>query len=323
MSLFNIAPGRRKPEQLSAYNYDLTFRRLAQIAIDNIEWEGAPDETESKHFEIPLFNTGAAVFFYDPSIGYCVLPAAMEGDLDVYWEPTRWSVIGGAGLTKQLDATNSVLIRNNLFGAPTITDVEFFARKITNIERTISTQLELMKMPFLVKTTDKTLLSYKNILERKREGDLAIFVSPKVSGDDFQVFGTPTPFVLDRLYDYRNEIEAEFMGMLGYNNNPAEKKERLLVDEVTANDEFTEQGYAGMMLQCRRDACKKINKLFGLNMDCVLKRTKNKSDWYYRGLESGNMGENSDGASGKMWENSDEASENISDKADESAKGGK
>ena len=45
-----------------------------------------------------------------------------------------------------------------------------------------------------------------------------------------------------------------------------DKKERLVESEVGANDEQIEQARFNM-LDARKEACKKINKMFGLNID--------------------------------------------------------
>jgi hypothetical protein len=56
------------------------------------------------------------------------------------------------------------------------------------------------------------------------------------------------------------------MTFLGVNNANQDKKERLVESEVGANDEQIEQARFNM-LDARKLACKKINAMFGLNID--------------------------------------------------------
>ena len=58
----------------------------------------------------------------------------------------------------------------------------------------------------------------------------------------------------------------EALTFLGINNANTDKKERLITDEVRANDE---QLYIArqIMLNARKQACDEINKMFGLNID--------------------------------------------------------
>jgi hypothetical protein len=277
-------------ENLCAFNN--LFRKYSQIAIDNFEYslkDGTPLQKlglESRRFETPLFNTGFACFFYNDQIGFCVLPAVVRGDLDIYGEPTKWTAQGIGG-TFQVDETNSVLFRNDLFGYSGIELAQYYAKKVSDVQRTIDTQVFLHKMPFLVKGTDKDILSKKNILEKKKDNELAIFVNSKVTGDDFEVFNTPTPYIIDRLFAYKQELEAEYFAMLGYNNNPQEKRERLLVDEINANNEFTENGYAGAMYQMRKNACDKVEAMFGVPLDVNIKRVRVKTPEFYEIVPQG------------------------------------
>ena len=52
---------------------------------------------------------------------------------------------------------------------------------------------------------------------------------------------------------------------LGINNNNTDKKERLLVDEVNANNEFILVNIDHMYEE-RKKACEEINRKFGLNI---------------------------------------------------------
>ena len=58
----------------------------------------------------------------------------------------------------------------------------------------------------------------------------------------------------------------EALTFLGINNANTDKKERLITDEVKANDEqlFVARQ---VMLNARKMACKEINEMFGLNID--------------------------------------------------------
>ena len=49
-----------------------------------------------------------------------------------------------------------------------------------------------------------------------------------------------------------------------------EKKERLITDEATANDE-QQLFNVGAMLKARQEACEKINEMFGLNISVDLR----------------------------------------------------
>ena len=64
----------------------------------------------------------------------------------------------------------------------------------------------------------------------------------------------------------------ECLTTLGINNANTEKRERLITDEVEANNEMIEI-CSDVMLKAREEACKRINNMFGLNIK-VRRRTR-------------------------------------------------
>ena len=62
-----------------------------------------------------------------------------------------------------------------------------------------------------------------------------------------------------------NSLMNELLTFLGINNNNTDKKERLLVDEVNANNEFILVNIEHMYEE-RKLACELINEKFGLNI---------------------------------------------------------
>ena len=56
------------------------------------------------------------------------------------------------------------------------------------------------------------------------------------------------------------------MTYLGINNSNQEKRERLVEDEVSANNDQV-NAFRNIALNARKQACEEINKMFGLNVD--------------------------------------------------------
>lgn len=83
----------------------------------------------------------------------------------------------------------------------------------------------------------------------------------------FGVLKTDAPYVSDALYQLKTQIWNEALTYLGISNVNITKKERLITDEVTRNQGGTIASRYSR-LESRKKACKEINKMFGLNIDC-------------------------------------------------------
>jgi hypothetical protein len=71
--------------------------------------------------------------------------------------------------------------------------------------------------------------------------------------------------VIEKLHILKVRQWNECMGYLGINNANQDKKERLVADEVDANNEQVAAS-RNVALNARQEACGLINKLYGLNV---------------------------------------------------------
>ena len=94
-----------------------------------------------------------------------------------------------------------------------------------------------------------------------------------------------TNFVADKLLKIKQQIENEFLTFIGLNNNSqADKKERMLVDEVNVNNDYINRN-VDILYNARELACKKINEKFGVNWKVV--RQNNMSESLYKEVDNG------------------------------------
>jgi hypothetical protein len=74
---------------------------------------------------------------------------------------------------------------------------------------------------------------------------------------------TGAPFIADKIMEYKKQIWNEALQYLGINTLQTEKKERLITDEASSNNELINLNLQSMLVP-RQEACKQFNKLFGL-----------------------------------------------------------
>ena len=264
---------RRKDRQFweSAIMNNYTFRqyynRLVELSISMFEWKNLPDSVDPRFLELTLFTDGQAVFFEDEVMGFLALQNAMGGGFDVYRIPTKRRAYAVNGYQKQLDENDSVIIYNNYLHTNSMLDVQMFAKRLYNLDRAIDVNANAQKTPILLLCDDSERLTLENMY-MQYDGNKPVIKGVKgLNPNAFTVLKTDAPFVADKLYQLKTQIWNEALTYLGISNINITKKERLITDEVTRNQGGTIASRYSR-LQSRREACKKINEMFGLDIWC-------------------------------------------------------
>lgn len=265
---------RRKREREfweSAAMNNATFRqyynRLVELSISMFEWKNLPETIDQRFLELTLFTDGQAVFFEDEVMGYLTLQNAMGGGFNVYRIPTKRRAYAVNGYQKQLTDEDSVIIYNNYLHTNSMLDVQMFAKRLYNLDRAIDVNANAQKTPILLLCDDSERLTLENMY-MQYDGNKPVIKGIKgLNPNAFSVLKTDAPFVADKLYQLKTQIWNEALTYLGISNINVVKKERLITDEVTRNQGGTIASRYSR-LQSRREACKKINKMFGLDIWC-------------------------------------------------------
>lgn len=265
--------GRRKHDIFdeSMVLNNLTYRqylnRLTELAISMFEWKNLPDTVDERYLELHLFETGCMVYFQDDILGDLCLDNITNGKLSVYGDPLlRRAYSGYNNYQKLLSYKDSVIIWNNLLHTNSILDVEMFARRLYNIDRIIDVNANAQKTPVLLQGTEKQRLTLLNLYKEYDGNAPFIFGDKNLDINSLKAFSTNAPYVCDKLYQLKTQIWNEALTYLGISNINIQKKERLISDEVTRNQGGTIASRYSR-LESRRKAVKKINKMFGTNIE--------------------------------------------------------
>jgi hypothetical protein len=192
-----------------------------------------------------------------------------SGTLNNYDEPISYTAYSSI-YQHEFDRDNCVLIRNNYLERPTDNSVVLFATRLTEAERTIDTNIKAQKTPVLVRCDDKDRLTMKNLYSQYEGNEPFILGSKSLNLEALKVVKTDAPFVADKLQNYKHEIWNEALTFFGVNNANSDKRERLITDEVNANNEVISINAQSMLLT-RLEACKAINKRYGLNVNVKMR----------------------------------------------------
>lgn len=124
--------------------------------------------------------------------------------------------------------------------APIRSLVMYYIDKIVDVEKTIEMNLFVHKLPRLVVVSPEDKDRVADLMEKIEAGEKKLFLD----ANDVQAIknvlesGSNTSYIIDKLYQYKQNLENELSTFLGINNNPIEKAERLITGEVNSNNQL-------------------------------------------------------------------------------------
>ena len=259
-------------KQLNDRTYTDYFYRLMLLARSVFKWENLPNGIDERWIERYLFTEGECMFFKDPLKGFMVSRFTRAGELNEYDDPTlimphatNYSDVK----TYSVDE-DAVIIRNNDASIATSPTIQLYALRLAEISRTIDINVNAQKTPVMILCSERQKGTMKNVFRQWNENEPVIYGDKNLDIDSIKAIKIDAPIVFDKLQYQKHSIWNECMTFLGVNNANTDKRERLVDDEVQANNQQIEMS-AHIMLKARERACELINELFGLNVSVSLR----------------------------------------------------
>lgn len=263
--------GRNKDSQfcesllINNRTYLQYYNRLTELAISMFKWNNLPSTVDSRFLEMCLFSDGVSVFFNDEVMGFLCLQCTLGGQLNVYRIPINRRAYASNGYNRELDDTNSVIIFNNYLHTNSMLDVEMMAKRLYNFDRIIDVNVNAQKTPILVQCEESQRLTVKNLYKQFDGNEPVIYGNKGLDTNALKVLKTDCPYVADKIYQLKQQYWNEALTYLGISSANTVKRERMVTDEVLRSLGGTIASRYSR-LQSRREACTKINEMFGLNI---------------------------------------------------------
>lgn len=242
------------------------YTRLKELCISMFEWKGLPDNIDTRYLELTLFEKGSAVYFNDDVLGNLALPVTTSGRFDVYGIPTRRNAYAVNGYNKTLYKDNSIIIYNNMVRTNSEIDVQMYAQRLADLDRTIDVNTKAQKTPIVILCDENQRLTMLNLYKQYDGNEPFIFAGKNLDMKGISVLSTGAPYISDKIYELKTQIWNEALTYLGISNINIVKKERMITDEVQRNQGGVIASRRSR-LEARQQACNEINKMFGLNVE--------------------------------------------------------
>lgn len=268
--------GKRNTWQSAEMNnlqYRMYYEMLEQMACAIYRWEGLPTEIDQRFLELTLFNRGMSVFFWDDEYdAYFATMGAPSGQINMYQNPLSYIAYGTNGFHRRLKSTECVPIWNNYLRRPDINAMRIYARRLADIDRTIDVNLMAQKMPIFAVVPEAQRLTVQNLM-KQYVGNEPIIIGADGMFDPSQIsyLNSGAPFITPELLKAKQTVWSEIMTYFGIENTNISKAERVQSAEVEANNGQIEANRL-IRLNCRREACRQINRKYGLEVWCDMNK---------------------------------------------------
>lgn len=263
---YEILNVKSMAKNLNNMTYTLYYYKLSAIAMSVFKWNNLPNNIDERWIEKYLFHNGECMIFNDDMFGLMVSKVNRNG-INHYDEPTDlYPVATNYSNTKSyINGVECVLIKNNDYSFPTHIATQLYAYRLADITRTQDVNINAQKTPVLIKCSEKQRLTLRNVYSQYQGNEPVIYGDKSSDFQDIEVLKTDAPVIFDKLQLQKHQLMNEYLTMLGINNANMDKKERLVDDEVQANNDEVEF-FLETMLKTRQRACEEINRIFGTNI---------------------------------------------------------
>ena len=257
---------------MNSQTYFDYVERFKKICLSMFDWVNLPESMSARYLEECLYYKGQAALLKDELYGFINTQCASNGYLNIYGLPTSLNCYSYQynsirNLYTGLEGTEDkdcVLVMNNWERIPTANTIELFCQRLSEADMVCTVNIKSQKTPVLILVDENQRLMMEN-LYAQYDGNRPFIFGDKnqLSADSIKSINTQAPFVADKIMEYKKQIWNEALQYLGINSLQTEKKERLITDEASSNNELINLNLQSMLIP-RQEACKQFNKLFGL-----------------------------------------------------------
>lgn len=246
---------------------------LLQKAMSVFEWD-LPETWNKDYFLYVLYCWGYVAVVNTDKFGVIPQGCGLKG-YDVFYAPTH-AVIKNpllSGILEPRIGTQCELLKLQPDFSGILDLVGHYAEQMALASQSVSVNLLNSKLSYVFTAKTKALAeSLKKMYDQIASGEPAVVIDSRLKNaadgeETWKAFeqNVGGNYIVTNLLADLRKIEAMFDTEIGIPNANTDKRERLIQDEVNANNIETYSKCA-MWLENLQDACKRVNDMFGLSI---------------------------------------------------------
>ena len=248
-------------------------RYLFQKVISVFEFENLPEEWADNYFKYVLFGYGVIAVIYTDKYGVICQDCGLSG-FDVFYQPTRCIIANPhlPGLKEFKIHENCEIIKLQPDYGSVMDLVTTYADLMALALETTGANLLNSKLSYVFFAENKTAAeSFKKLYDRVASGEPMAVIDKNLLMEDgtpaWQIFtqNVGQNYITDRLLNDMKTLEDQFNTVIGVPNANTQKRERMITDEVNANN-VDIQCRVNLWLETMNKDIEQVNRMFGTDI---------------------------------------------------------
>ena len=273
----NLYNSMRSPSTVHCRNTALVefyTRYLLQKVISVFEFTGLPETWADNYFKYVLFGEGVIAVINTDRYGVICQNCGLSG-YNVFYQPTTVLVANPLlpGLREFTVGENCQIIKLQPNYSGVMDLVTTYADLMALALETTGANLLNSKLSYVFFADNKTAAeSFKKLYDKLASGEPMAVIDKNLLKEDgsvaWQMFtqNVGANYVTGELLNDMKTIEDQFNTIVGIPNANTQKRERMITDEVNANNVDT-KSRVNLWLETMKRDIDKVNAMFGLNID--------------------------------------------------------
>lgn len=267
----NLTNSKIEPSTIHAKDNELTVffsRYLLQKAMSVFTWQ-LPETWAKDYFLYVLYCNGFISVVNTNKFGIICQACTLSGH-DVFYRPTNAIICNPLlkGFTQpRIDKQCTIIKLQEDYGG--IMDlVSYYASMMALVASTAGVNVLNSKLSWVFTAKNKAAAeAFKKLYDKIASGEPAVVQDESLLNSDGSVAweafaqNVGQNFIAPQLLDTLNTLENKFSTVIGIPNANTDKRERLISDEVNANNTDT-YSTVSMWLEQLQESCTKANNMF-------------------------------------------------------------
>lgn len=255
--------------------FELNYQQeFINICANQFKWKNLPEGVTSHWIEEALITNGSLGCVYDENYGLIFGQGNYSGPqnhygFQIYYQFTSPVIKKRFRVDHNAETKNGVVIQNDSLMYPRWITITNYAYKLAQLKNYIDINLKTTSTPFLLVARKKSKLRALKDLWNQISSGQPLVITGLDPNEDFQQVQMQNTYLVNELQQQFDSTRAEALTLLGVNNTNTEKQERMLVDEVNANNQNVAMNLSNL-LSYRQEAVDLINKKFNTNIKVEL-----------------------------------------------------